>query len=70
MQFQIAADNPGEASIAEYIATVMNLQDRLCVAGAQKKMLEIELGKVQAELAELKKPKEAPHLEAVPKESA
>ena len=70
MQFQCTADNPGEAAIAEYIATIMNLQDRLCTTSAAKRAIELELVKAQARIMELEKPKEPPKLEAVPKPDA
>ena len=70
MQFQCTADNPSEAAIAEYIATLMNLQDRLCTASARAKSLEIELNAAQKKIAELERPKEGPDLKAVPKPDA
>jgi len=54
MKFQCTADNPGEAAIAEYIATIMGLQDRICTASAGKKVLEMELAAVTEQAEELK----------------
>ncbi len=66
MQFQCIAENPGDAAIAQYVATVINLQDRLCVEASKVKAFELELDKAKARIAELEKPKDAPKLAAAP----
>ena len=54
MQFQCTADNPSEAAIAEYVATIISLQDRLCTASAGKRAVELELAAVTKQSEELK----------------
>ena len=65
MQFQCTADNPSEAAIAEYVATIISLQDRLCTASARAKSLEIELNEARKKIAEFEKPKDAPKIEPI-----
>lgn len=50
--------NQIEAAVAEYSKTILDLQTRIANAAAQ-------ICGLMAELEELKKPKEAPKLEAV-----
>ena len=62
--------NQQETIIAIWRAMHQQMSDNFAAASVETQLLRGQVAALQADLAELMKPKDAPKLEAVPKESA